>query len=330
MKNPRTFRVTRPAWALLALCAGCAPKSAPPAAPASPPSAPATEMASAETEASERVAVDPVFPTGPVSASPAVERFCRALHEAPARDRAACCGRPPAAVTQDGRTASECTRLLGFSVSQGAVRLDEAGADACVAALSAPAEPGACARQGRFLPAPPEVCARAVVGLRAAGAACRSNLECEGSLRCIGGGPTQLGVCGGPRPLGAPCGTGADVLATYARLSSTETDHPECDGVCAMHRCTPTLPLGGACASSLQCGPGRACIAAKCADAPQNLPVGATCPGEGCAAGLTCAAGVCSTPRAAGAACENDFQCAGACLKKGVLDHQGVCGVFCP
>lgn len=291
-------------------------------------SAPATEPA--ETEASERVGVDPVFPSGPVSAAPHIERFCRALHEAPARRSAACCGRPAAPVTQDGRTASECTRLLGFSAAQGALKLDEGLAQACEAALEAPAEPDACARQGRFAPSPPEVCARAVQGLRVAGAACRSNLECEGSLRCIGAGPTQLGVCGGPRPLGAPCGTAADVLATYARLASTEDDHPECDGVCAMHRCTPILPKGGACASTLQCGPGRACLADRCVDAPRELPLGAACPAGGCAEGLACVEGACAKPKAAGAACANDFECAGACLKKGVLDRQGVCGTYCP
>jgi hypothetical protein len=139
-------------------------------------SAPATEPA--QTEASERVGVDPVFPSGPVSAAPHIERFCRALHEAPARRSAACCGRPAAPATQDGRTASECTRLLGFSAAQGALKLDEGLAQACEAALEA-------RRGARRVRPPGSLRAAAPRGLRPGSA---------GPARGRGGLPFEPGV----------------------------------------------------------------------------------------------------------------------------------------
>jgi hypothetical protein len=296
------------------------PASSPATAP--PTTAPPTEIA--ETEASEPTQVEPVYPKGPVTPDARAQRFCTALHEAPARQRAACCGRPP---PTGGQTAAECTRLLSSSLAQGAVTLDEAAVEACVAALEKTET--ACSAMGRFTPPPPAVCTTVVRGRRASGAACRSDLECEGSLQCLGAGPTQPGVCAGPRPPGAPCGTAADVLTTYTRLSETEKDHPECEGLCVLHRCAPFTPPGGACVAHLQCGEGQACVAGKCAARPHDLPEGAACPGLGCAAGTQCVAGACRKPAPAGAVCETDFECEGACLKKNILDKKGTCGLLC-
>ena len=315
-------------WLLSLLVLACDRGEAPPA-PASAPASTAASLAppapgSQDTEASERSEVEPVYPAGPVPPDPRAQKLCAAIYEQPARHRATCCGRPPPMVHQ---AAAECTRLLSFSLGQGAVVLDDGAAEACAAALVA--EAPACNALGRLPARPPEACERVLTGKRAAGEACRSNLECEGSLHCQNAGPTQAGICAGPRPMGAPCATAADVLATYTGQAGAEARHPECDGYCATHRCTPLVPVGQACRTNLQCGPGRACVAEKCAPAPKDLAEGAACPGLGCAAGLRCVAGACRKPAAAGAACANDFECEGACLKKDLLDKSGVCGAFC-
>ena len=293
-------------------------------ASASPSSAPGASSAAAETEASELTEVLPVYPAGPVEAEPRAKRLCAALYEVQARQRAACCGRPP---RSGGQTMDECTRLLSLGLQQGAIALEGPALEACVGVLEKSARP--CSEQGRFDAASPAPCQAVVTGRRVAGAICRSHLECEGSLQCLGVGPTQTGICAGPRPLGAPCGAGADVLVTYARQPEAGSRHPECDGTCSMHRCAALTPIGGACVGNLQCGEGRACVARKCAPEPRDLQEGAACPGAGCAAGTRCIAGRCGKPAVAGTACSNDFECEGACLKAAILDKTGVCGVFC-
>ena len=302
-----------------------APAPAPPGKSAPATVAPSAAALAEDTEASEATQVTPVYAAGPVALNPKAQQFCTALHEAPARQHAACCGRP---APTGGQTVAECARLLSLSLAQGAVALDDTALGRCVTALESPGRD--CATMGRFTPPAPEACLSVVVGRLAAGAVCRSDLECDGSLQCRGSGPTEPGVCEGPRPLGAGCGTAADVLISFTRLSEAEKLHPECDGLCILHRCAPLTPLAGACTANLQCGPGRACIAGKCAEAPKALAPGAACPGFGCAAGTQCIGGSCQKPAPPGTRCETDFQCEGACLKKNILDKTGTCGMFCP
>jgi len=332
-------------WRAAAICvvaAGCTGGPSPGASPEAPasemrptsgtatPTAAVREMEESP-ETSEKLTVEPVYPSGSTPPDPGAQRLCRALHEAPARARAACCGRPPPTTAVDGRMSLECVRLLSHALAAGAVRLDTAQVEACEKATTIADAPtsAACGHLGRFTKPPPEPCRRAVVGTRGAGATCRSHLECEGSLQCMGVGPAQAGRCAGPRPVGAPCDTSVDVLATHTRQTDASQRHPECEGACLMHRCAPYAVDGAACASNLHCGPGRACIEARCADAPTGLPAGSKCPSLGCAPGLVCAAGKCVVPAAAGTPCQTDFECQGACLKKALLDKQGVCGPFC-
>ena len=56
-----------------------------------------------------------------------------------------------------------------------------------------------------------------VVGKLNKGDRCRSSLECAGSLRCQGSGPTDVGTCASARPTG-PCSTAVDALAGVLRL----------------------------------------------------------------------------------------------------------------
>lgn len=322
-------RACRRAFWLLAVAGAACGDKAPPAVPASAPASTAASLAppapgAEDTDTSERVEVEPVYPKGPVPPDARAQRLCTALYELPARHRATCCGRPPPKADQ---AAAECTRLLSFSLAQGAVALDEAAVSECLAALEK--EAPACGVLGRLPARPPAACQRVLAGKRAAGAACRSNLECEGSLQCNNAGPTQAGTCAGPRPLGAPCAGGSDVLATYTRQVEVDRAHPECDGYCGSHRCQAITPVDGACKVNLECGPGRACASGKCVEAPKDLAVGAACPGLGCAEGLRCVAGACLKPASAGAACGNDFECEGVCVKKNILDNAGVCGTIC-
>jgi len=79
---------------------------------------------------------------------------------------------------------------------------------------------------GPWPPAPPVACRGIIQGLLPAKSRCRSSLECAGSLRCQGLGPTEAGVCGPPLVDGTICGGSGDPLATYARQDDIDVAHP--------------------------------------------------------------------------------------------------------
>jgi hypothetical protein len=326
-------RVCRPFGRALTLSAvalagvACTPEPA--SAPTARPKAPSTLAGAAEARPPSPPEVRPVYPTGPVTPDATAAALCRALHETPARRRAECCQRP---APPAGAHGAACTRLLSLAVADGAIRLDAGATAACIATLEAAGGPSTCETQGRFAPgpAPDGPCVDVVVGLRRAGAECRSDLECEGSMQCRGAGPTTPGTCAGPNQVGMGCGEAVDVLVAQTGLPGSEARHPECDGLCVQRRCTFLTPAGAACRANAACGPGRACVEGLCADAPTGLGAGEPCPGLGCAASLRCVEGRCRAPAPTGAICTHDGECAGACLKPAANARQGKCGPFCP
>ena len=58
--------------------------------------------------------------------------------------------------------------------------------------------------------------------------------------------------------------------------------------------------------------------------------MGEDCGGDSvCENGAHCLKGKCTAPLAAGAPCENDLECGGACLRKTDGGAKGVCGMDC-
>jgi hypothetical protein len=251
----------------------------------------------------------PVYPPRLEGApEPLAVALCEALHAVPERHRLACCGGASGLVLT-----GECVRVLTCSLRSGAITLDAAAVSACAAAQEA-AHAG-CDWIGPWPPELPPSCRSALRGTLAAGARCRSSLECAGSRHCRGVGPTALGTCGPPRPDGERCALAVDPLASYTRQDRTEREHPECSGFCSSrHLCEPVRPLGAECVMSSQCGPDARCGRGRCMKGAL-AQAGEACSGDECPAGLRCYQHTCQAPRPTGSACRSDFECSGGCRK---------------
>lgn len=298
--------------------------AAPSAATSASASASAASSAKPEREPSLAEALsdkgDEVKPNYPMTKDPPLplaRRLCTALHELPAKRRAACCSSTPG-FTQ-GAT---CERALSISLGAGAVTVDEAAVVTCEQAMEKRHE--GCDWVAIGVPPPAPECLGLVHGTLTEGAACRSTLECKDGLACHGVGPTTMGACGKPRPLGSPCGGRIDPLAGPTRQTDTEARQPDCDGICKNRRCEAPTAVGGACKADFECGPKGACGGGKCvAGAPAlGKPCSLACAGDG-----RCVKGICEAPKAVGAACETDRECLGACVKG--EGGPGVCGKRC-
>jgi hypothetical protein len=264
--------------------------------------------------------VKPVYPLDAGAAETLAVRFCEAMSARQEARRAECCKTQPGIVLT-----SECVRMMSAALRAKAVRVEPAAVDACVAALDVAL--AGCDWVGPFPPGPPEACQGLFRGLVPAGARCRSSLECERDLRCHGAGPTTPGRCGPGKADGEACGSSTDALASYARQSTLDAQHPECAKSCVAHRCAAPLADGAACVLSANCSPGSQCVQKTCQRrAPAKL--GEACPGGVCEAGSECLRGKCAAKKPAGAPCETDFECRGGCLKtKG--QRAGTCGMRC-
>lgn len=267
-----------------------------------------------------------VYPTPAASAKlppePLAQRLCQALHALPEARRAACCkGSPGIELT------SYCSAALSAAVRSGAVRLVEDEVGACTGAIEASLS--ACDFVGPFpLPLPP-ACREVLHGTVAAGAPCRSSLECQGTLRCQGGGPTDVGRCGPPLAAGEQCGMAVDALAAYTRMEQSEARHPECAGACSrLHRCMKPLADGARCLRSSECQTGSRCGDGLCVPGAQGA-ASATCTGgSDCQEGLRCVQGRCLVPGSSGAACRSDFECRGGCVRAAGASS-GLCAPRC-
>lgn len=270
----------------------------------------------------------PVYPSQLDGAeSPQAQTLCRALHELPAARRKACCQSTTGLMLN-----SDCVRVLTFAQRSGAVRIDEPALASCVAGLGQLYS--GCDWIGPWPPELPAECRGVLHGTLAAGARCRSSLECQEGLFCHGAGPTASGVCGVPRVDGERCGLAVDALAAYLRMSMLTEPHPqfaahrECAGVCNLrHVCESLHARGESCVMSVQCGADDRCGRGQCIAGRVAGP-GQACSGGDCAAGLRCFGHVCQAPKPAGASCGSDFECQGGCEKPAGAER-GVCAMTC-
>jgi hypothetical protein len=258
-------------------------------------------------EMSQVEAVRPVYPVEGVQPDPRAEKLCAALQGLPEDRRAACCASSPGVTL-----AGECARMLSAALAARAVTLDAAAVDACAAARAGSL--AGCDWVGPFPPPPPAACLGLVRGTLPRGAGCRSSLECQGELRCLGVGPTAAGRCGPARAAGEACGAAVDALGAMLQVPDLDETHPECEGSCAQARCAPAAALGAACTHPAACGRGRHCAAGRCVDGARAR-AGEACTAGGCETGTRCWKGTCVAPRAEGEACESDFECKGACAE---------------
>lgn len=256
----------------------------------------------------------PIYPREAGAADPLAQRLCDAIHEVPAARRAACC-----ASTPGFRATAECVRVLSFALRANAVALEASSVDACAAAV-AKAYDG-CDWVGPSAPATPAECQGIVKGKLPKGDRCRSSLDCQDGLRCLGVAATRLGKCGPPQPARGLCGVSTDALAGYLFDGTVDAKHPECASFCEGRICRDFVAIGGECTTSLACGVGRSCRNGKCAAAAPPI-AGEACADTSCASGLRCVKGACRAPKAGGEPCAADLECRGAC-------ERGTCGKRC-
>lgn len=257
----------------------------------------------------------------PASApSAVVRRLCDTLHRLPDTRRAACC----AGTASGGGLADACARSLGDALARRAVVLVPDDVDRCAADAARALE--GCEWVTPQSPRLPASCRGVVRGRIAAGASCRSSLECADGLVCWGAGARADGVCAPPGATGATCGRTEDSLATYLRANG-EDRHPECAGFCSHGRCAARVATGAACVSGAQCAVGSRCLAGRCTTAPPAV-LGEACGAAACADGLACIDGRCAKPRASGESCSRPTDCAATCLPPDA-DGARVCGMQC-
>jgi len=274
--------------------------------------------------------VESVYPADPnLPAMPLATKLCTALSETPEKKRAACCSTTPGVLVT-----SECVRMLSAALRDKSVELTEANVDSCIAAFDKTLD--GCDWVGPFPPGPPKECQGIIKGVLGDGKKCRSSLECTGSLRCKGVGPTIKGKCGPPKDVGELCGGTTDALASFVRANLTlDATHPECGtGHCIKHRCGAAVEENGECGVTADCVEGMQCIGAAPASPKKKcvkraLPnEGEACPGGVCSGDLQCISNKCSSRKAAGQECKDDFECRGGCLK-GDAGTKGKCGMRC-
>jgi hypothetical protein len=258
--------------------------------------------------------IRPVYPADPKDVPPIVDRLCDVLHGLPKRRKAECCQRQPGVVVT-----SECVRNLAGALADGAVVLPEADVDACENAMKSAHE--GCDWVGPHALRVPEACLGLLRGARRLNDVCRSSLECQHGLRCVGSGPTQTGRCAKPPGNGSLCNTAVDPLAVYARQEDFERRHPPCsDGYCDRNRCVEKVRTGGACVATDQCLVGR-CAEGRCVD-ETTADVGEACLGGDCIEGTRCIEGKCAELKSIGAECTSNAECKAACI-------DGKCNLGC-
>jgi hypothetical protein len=169
-----------------------------------------------------------VYPQQAGTLAPGVEKLCAALSELPRVRRAECTGHKPGVTL-----ASECTRMLDAAVRDGAIAFSSAAAEQCIADQTA--RYATCEFTRATTLPPLASCSALLLGQRAAGAMCRSSLECGSGLHCKGASPLQTGICAAPAADGARCGLATDALAAYVPHRATE--HAECEGACVRNSC---------------------------------------------------------------------------------------------
>jgi hypothetical protein len=317
-----TFARRSIALALFALPAVLAPackKDEPLASTA--PSASSTPSAAPSAEAREDVEIRPVYPPLSGPAHPKAKAFCQAIYGVASERRAACCGGAMLA-----GLGTECERNVTGALGFSAIDFSDADVAKCADAMKKQLEGCDWITPGGQLPSPtPTECTGIVKGKLAAGARCRSTLECEGKLRCHGVGPTTPGVCGPAKDQGT-CGS-VDELVTFTRDDEADKRHPECTGHCGRRKCEPFVKVGDACTGNGACGPGNHCEKGKCATG-ESGKAGQPCLSGACVRGTRCVSGTCVAPKKDGDECESDLECRGGCVKASG-QPKGKCAMEC-
>ena len=248
------------------------------------------------------------------------QRLCGALQALPEARKAQCCGASPT-----GGLAPECARRLAASLRSKALTVDPDEIARCEADASRQLD--GCDWVTPWLPRTPASCGAILRGQLAAGASCRSSLECRDGLFCRGEGPTTPGVCAPPGGPGSTCAGAPDALVTYTRQTDADARHPECAGFCFKGRCVGAVPPGGECSSDRRCATGSHCASGRCVGGPRPR-LGEPCEGTTCAGALACIAGRCAPPKKAGERCTEPFECEATCLSR-TAETPGTCGMKC-
>jgi hypothetical protein len=178
-------------------------------------------------------------------------------------------------------------------------------------------------------PVTPASCGRVLTGKLAAGAICRSSLECTGSMFCRGAGPLDPGRCSEALGDGERCHIAVDALGAFVFLTDhIEKAKPECKGACMVTVCAPRRGAGKACHTTQECEDKLYCLKGTCAAVTPGKD-GEPCAGVDCAEGHRCNQHTCVKMKAAGEPCTNAFDCTvGGCVKpKGA--KTGKCGMKC-
>lgn len=277
----------------------------------------ATQSASAAQDRAPDDDVKPVYPQTAEAPDPTAQKYCDLVYEAAESKRKECC---PSTPFTSFRPTGECARTLSHALRSGAVVLAKGALDACEAAVLAAAKQ--CDWGGEV----PAACDGILVGQVAEQGVCRSSLECKEGTHCAGLGVASPGKCVRPKPDGARCSAAVDSLGAFVH-QDTERKHPQCEGFCERHKCSPVLAVGAKCLSSLQCGADRTCLADKCSDAP--LPAaGKPCAGGRCAKGNRCIEGACVTEKRIGEECASDLECRSQLCEK-ASNEKGKCAMSC-
>ena len=265
-------------------------------------------------------AIGPVYPVDNKPPLPEAEQYCNAVRELPRTRRLECCPTSGA-----WAPTGECIRTLSSALRSGAVTIDKAALDACVATMTKETE--GCDWVTSVASPTPPACLGIIKGTVKEGALCRSNLECDEGTRCRGLTAVRPGRCGSPLPRFGPCNTAVDSLASFSAQNDVDRHHPECTGYCARRTCQDPIPPGAACTGSFECGPKAHCIAGKCSDGPLPGP-GAACT-DACASGARCWKGKCVAVKGGDEACEEDIECKGRCAREDG-GKTGKCAPDCP
>jgi hypothetical protein len=203
------------------------------AAPVQAKTAPEAAAARSVPEAATVVRPYSIYPRVPVAIDAATDALCGAFQDLPRERRAQCAGQTPGV-----SLASECKRMLATSIQSGAIALEPAATERCLAA-SRERYRDCGFTQAQAL-APLAACASLWHGTLARGATCRSSLECQRGLHCRGVGPLDTGTCATPEAAGTRCGLGMDPLAAY--VPHDDAEHAECAADCERGRCTAAGP----------------------------------------------------------------------------------------
>lgn len=250
-----------------------------------------------------------------VTPVPLAVKMCDVLQGVPGKRMSECCTTPPTSLLGD-----ECTRLLSASLADNVVKVDEAAVDACAKAMNESLT--GCDWVTPSAPPLPAACKNLIQGQQAAGARCRSPLDCQSGLHCVDN------VCAQPEKLGSTCGRAVDAFAAATRQTELDAAHPTCAQACSLvtHRCEATPDVGSQCFANTGCSKGQLCIDGKCAIATPGT-AGQPCAGTTCADGLRCVNKTCVAKAATGESCSSDFDCAkGGCATN---DAGRTCGMTC-